>query len=307
MSQNTEFGSKARLLRIMRAILERPYGYTKRELATRYGVHPDTISNDFEVFREVGLELDRDERHRYAFIVNRTQRRIKELLFFSEEERTLLHQAIDNLQTTPERKHQLKQKIHSLYDYSRLGYAWLRKPHLTKVELLEQAKSEKRQVILEDYRSSNSNMVADRRVEPYHISPSEDTLQSFDVEKREPRHFRISRIARVRLLDTPWQFENYHVVQRTDPFRIVNNDQINVHLRLSVGAYNELIERYPLTRSYIEPTEDPSYFDFQCDVNRGFYGLTNFILGFYHLDIQVIAPEELREHLRREVAKMRFF
>jgi predicted DNA-binding transcriptional regulator YafY len=306
MPKDKEYGAKARLLRIMYALMERPYGYTKKELAVRYGVHPDTISNDFEIFREIGLELDRDERHRYAFVVNRTHQRIKELLFFSEEERALLHQAIDNLQTTPEKKQRLKNKLHSLYDYSRLGHAWLRRPHLTKVELLEQAKREKRQVVLEDYRSSNSNTVADRKVEPYHISPSEDTLQSFDVDKGEPRHFRLSRIARVRLLDTPWQFENRHVVQRTDPFRIVSNDQINVHLRLSVGAYNELVERYPLTRSYIEPTEDPSYFDFQCNVNRNFYGLTNFILGFYHLDIQVIAPEELQEHLRREVARMHF-
>ncbi len=306
MPKDKEYGAKARLMRLMRALIERPYGYTKKELAVRYGVHPDTISNDFEVFREVGLELDRDERHRYAFVINRNLKRIKELLFFSEEERALLHQAIDNLQTTLERKEQLKQKLHSLYDYSRLGHAWLRKPHLTKVELLEQAKNEKRQVILEGYRSSNSNTVSDRVVEPYHISPSEDTLQSFDVEKRLPRHFRISRIARVRLLDVPWKFEGHHVIQRTDPFRIVSNNQINVHLRLSVGAYNELIERYPLTRSYIEPTEDPSYFDFQCDVNRNFFGLANFILGFYHLDIQVVSPEELREHLRKEVEKMRF-
>lgn len=306
MSIDKEYGSKARLLRIMRALIERPFGYTKKELATRYGVHVDTISNDFEIFREIGLELDRDERYRYAFVVNRPLKSLQKLLFFSQEEQELIHQAIDNLETTPEKRAQLKQKLHSLYDYSRLGYSWLRKPHLTKVDLLEQAKKEKRQVVLEAYRSSNSNTVSDRIVEPYHISPSEDTLQSFDVDKRAPRHFRISRISRVHLLETTWQFEGHHVVQRTDPFRIVSNDQVNVHLRLSVGAYNELIERYPLTRSYIEPTEDPVYFDFQCDVNRNFFGLTNFILGFYHLDIQVIAPEELRQHLRAEVEKMRF-
>lgn len=306
MPKDNEYGSKARLLRILRTVMESPYRYTKKSLAARYGVHPDTISNDFEVFREIGLELDRDERHRYAFVVNRTYKGLEKLLFFSEEERQLLHQAIDNLMTTPEKRAQLKQKLHSLYDYSRLGYSWLRKPHLTKVDLLEQARKEKRQVVLEGYRSSNSNTVADRLVEPYHINPSEDTLQSFDVEKRAPRHFRISRISRVRLLDDPWQFEGHHVVQLTDPFRIVSNDQVNVHLRLSVGAFNELTERYPLTRSYIEPTEDPAYFDFQCNVNRNFYGLTNFILGFYHLDIQVIAPEELRKHLRTEVEKMRF-
>lgn len=306
MPKDTEYGTKIRLLRILRAIIEQPKRYTKQELAMKYGVHLDTITGDFETFVNAGFEMDFDEKYRYFFIKDKLLKKAGELLYFSEEERALLYEAIDNLHTTPERQAFLKQKLHSLYDYSRLGFANLRKPYLGKVDLLEQAKTEKRQVVLEGYRSSNSNTVADRIVEPYHVSPAEDTLQSFDVDKCIPRHFRITRIARVRLLDQPWQHEGHHNIQRTDPFRIVNNDQINVHLRLSVGAYNELVERYPLTKSYIEETTDPNYFDFQCMVNRNFYGLTNFILGFYHLDIEVIAPDLLCEHLRREVEKMRF-
>ena len=306
MPKDTEYGTKIRLLRVMRALIERPFGYTRNELAAKYGVHPDTIKGDLDTFGELGLEIDRDTRYRYGFVLNQPLKKVRELLYFSEEERVLLHEAIDNLRTTPEKQQQLKQKLHSLYDYSRLGFSFLRKPHLTKVDLLEQAKAEKRQVILEGYRSSHSNTISDRRVEPYHISPAEDTLQSFDAEKRIPRHFRISRIARVRLLDQPWASEGHHNIQRTDPFRIVNNDQVNVHLRLSVGACNELVERYPITKSYILETTDPNYFDFQCGVNAHFFGLTNFILGFYHLDIEVMAPDALREHLREEVGKMKF-
>lgn len=306
MPKDTEYGTKIRLLRILRAVIEQPKRYTKQELAMKYGVHTDTISGDFETFVNAGFEMDFDEKYRYFFIEDKPLKKAGELLYFSEEERALLYEAIDNLRTTPERQAFLKQKLHSLYDYSRLGFANLRKPYLGKVDLLEQAKTEKKQVVLEGYRSSNSNTVADRVVEPYHISPAEDTLQSFDAEKRIPRHFRISRIARVRLLDQPWQFEGHHNIQRTDPFRIVNNDQVTVHLRLSVGAYNELVERYPLTKSYIEETIDPNYFDFQCNVNRNFFGLTNFILGFYHLDIQVLEPESLRKHLKKEVSAMQF-
>lgn len=306
MPKDTEYGTKIRLLRILRAIAERPFAYTKQQLATEYGMHEDTIKGDFEAFTNAGFEMDRDERHRYAFKLDKPLKKMRELLFFSEEERALLYEAIDSLRTTPEKQTRLKEKLHSLYDYTQLGFAYLRKPHLAKVDLLEQAKAERKQVVLEGYRSSNSNTVADRVVEPYDIKPAEDTLQSFDVEKRVPRHFRISRIARVRVLDQPWQYKGHHNVQPTDPFRIVSNDQVNVHLRLSVGAFNELTERYPTTKSYIEVTADPNYFDFQCMVNRNFFGLTNFILGFYHLDIQVIAPDSLLEHLRGEVGRMRF-
>lgn len=306
MPIDNEYGTKIRLLRIMRAIMERPYGYTKQHFAKEYGTHEDTIKNDFDTFGELGLELDWDPKRRYAFKVNRSLKKISGLLYFSEEERALLYDAIHNLRTTPERQAHLIQKLHSLYDYSRLGFAYLRKPHLNKVDILEHAKTEKRQVILEGYRSSNSSQVSDRLVEPFHVVPADDMLHAFEIGKRVIRHFRITRFVRVKLTDQPWQYEGYHNIMKTDPFRIVTNNQVNVHLRLSVGAYNELIERYPLTRPHIEATADPNSFDFQCDVNHNFYGLSNFILGFYHLDIQVYAPDTLLDHLRAEVGKMKF-
>lgn len=306
MPKDNEYGTKARLLRIMRAIMERPYGYNKQHFADQYGVHEDTIKNDLDLFGHLGFELDRDNRHRLAFKANLRLKKMNELLYFSEEERVLLHDAIHSLSTTPERHAQLIQKLHSLYDYSRLGFAYLRKPHMTKVSVLEQARTEKLQVILEGYRSSNSSQVSDRLVEPFHIVPADDMLHAFDVDKQLIRHFRITRFVRVRLSDLPWKFEGHHNIMKTDPFRIVSNHQVNAHLRLSVGAYNELIERYPLTRPHIEETDNPNFFDFQADVNSNFFGLSNFILGFYHLDIKVLAPDSLLEHLRREAEKLRF-
>jgi len=306
MPKDNEYGTKARLLRIMCAIVERPYGYNKQHFADQYGVHEDTIKNDLDLYGHLGFELDRDSRHRLAFKANRSLKKMGELLYFSAEERALLYDAIHNLRATPERQAQLIQKLHSLYDYSRLGFSYLRKPHMTKVNVLEQARTEKRQVILEGYRSSNSSQVSDRLVEPFHVVPADDMLHAFEVNKQAIRHFRITRFVRVRLTDLPWQYESHHNIMKTDPFRIVTNHQVNVHLRLSVGAFNELIERYPLTRPHIEETDSPNFFDFQADVNSNFYGLTNFILGFYHLDIKVLAPDSLLEHLRREAEKLRF-
>lgn len=306
MPKDNEYGTKIRLLRILRAIIEQPRRYTRQEFAERYGVHPDTITGDFEAFINAGFEMERDDKYRYSFIKDKTLKKAGELLYFSEEERVLLYEAIENLRTTPERQASLKQKLHSLYDYSRLGFANLRKPYLTKIDLLKQAKDEKKMVVLEEYHSSNSSQVSDRLVEPFHVAAEDDMLHAYEVEKKAIRHFRITRFVRVKLTDRPWEFEGHHNVMNTDPFRIVTNQQVNVHLRLSVGARNELLERYPLTRKYIEPTDNPNFFDFQANVNHNFFGLSNFILGFYHLHIEVIAPDSLREHLRGEVGKMKF-
>ena len=307
MTKEAEYGTKMRLLRIMQALLDRPYAYTKRQLADQYAVDPDTIKNDFSAFNNAGFLVRYDEKYRYAFVEDKPYKQLKDLLHFSEEDQLLLMQAIDHIAAHTTRGKKLKSKLGSLYDYHRLGYSYLRKPYLSKVDSLLQAKKEKRQVILQDYRSSNSNIVSDRLVEPFHPSPPDDTLQAFDVEKQELRHYRISRITRVRLQEeTPWQFEKRHVVLPTDPFRIVDPIQVLVHLRLKVGAYNELIERFPQTKAYIDEAAEDEIYDFQCMVNHKFLGLTNFILGFHHQLVEILEPESLLDHLRAEVAKMTF-
>lgn len=306
MPKDTEYGTRARVLKIFRALLDQPKRYTKKELAEKYSVSDDTIADDLRIIVNAGFELDHDERYRYFLVEDKPIKKARDLLYFSEEERQLLYEAIDNLRSTPERQQALKRKLHSLYDYSRLGFANLRRPYLTKLDLLEQAKSDKRAVILEDYHSSNSSQVSNRLVEPFHIAAEDDMLHAFEVEKKAIRHFRITRFVRVKPTEIPWAFENHHSVMSTDPFRIVSNQQTNVHLRLSVGARNELLERYPLTKKHIEQTSDANYFDFQANVNREFFGLSNFILGFYHLEIEVLAPDALKTHLRAEIGKMKF-
>ncbi len=306
MTTEKEFGTRARIAHLIYSIVERPSYYTKRLLAERHNVSVDTISGDIEAIRTAGFSLNSDGKHRYSFDIDKPHQQLKDLLHFSEEDQLLLYQAIDNLPAATERQQKLKAKLGSLYDYGRLGHSYLRKPYLTKVDLLEQARQEKKQVVLENYRSSNSNTISDRLVEPIHVSPPDDMVHTFDVDKKVVNHFRISRIARVRLADTPWQYEGHHTSRLTDAFRIVSNDQTSVHLRLSIGACNELTERFPVTKGYIEETDVEGIYDFQCKVNSRFLGLSNFILGFYHQGIEILQPDTLREHLRAVVNEMNF-
>jgi predicted DNA-binding transcriptional regulator YafY len=306
MNKFGEHSPKVRLLLVVRAILDRPFAHTRQSLADEFGVHKDTIKRDLEGIVNAGFVLDLDDRYRYAFAADQPLKQLKDLLHFSAEDQALLDQAIDQVAPTTQQAKRLRAKLASLYDFRKLGHSYLRNPYLNKVDALLMAKEEKRQVVLENYRSSNSNEVSHRRVEPFHPSPSDDTVHTFDVEKQALRHFRISRFTRVQLLDAPWQYENHHVIRATDPFRIVDEEQVMVHLRFGVGAYNELIERYPLTKGCIEPSEVPDYYDFQGEVNHRFIGLTNFILGNYHQEVEVLAPDELLEHLRKMVQSMVF-
>jgi predicted DNA-binding transcriptional regulator YafY len=306
MPKDTQYGPRARVIRMLRLLADAPRRYTKVELARNYGVSDDTITDDIQAIESAGFLVEKDNKYRYYLVPDKPLKQIEELLYFSEEERLLLREAIHSLPCSQEHQQRMHKKIASIYDFSRLGLPSLRKPHLSKVDALLEAQHSKKRTLLKNYRSSNSNNVQDRVVEPFHTNLAEDMLQAYDIEKKQIRHYRISRIQSVKLLQDDWEYEGSHNILRTDPFRIVSNDQVNIHLRLSVGACNELLERYPLAKGFVMETEDPHYSDFQCMVNSNFYGLTNFILGYFHLEMEIIAPDSLRAHLRKAVMLLEF-
>lgn len=53
-----EYGTKSRLLRVLIALQENTFGYTKRQLAEIYGVSIDTIEHDFNAIRNAGFDIN---------------------------------------------------------------------------------------------------------------------------------------------------------------------------------------------------------------------------------------------------------
>jgi predicted DNA-binding transcriptional regulator YafY len=296
-----EFGYKLRLLKVLIAFLENPKVYTKKQLAERYNAKEQSIKDDIKVIRDAGFILKYDENYRYYFEQNPPFKRLNNLLYFTEEDQLLLSQAIDNITKYNRRGEYLKNKLGTLYEYHRLGHAYLRKPYLKKIDLLKEAKAEKRVVILKDYRSSNSNTVKDRRVEPFHPSPPDDILHAFDLDLKKLRHFKISRISRIEMTNDVWQFEGHHQVIATDCFRIVNKNQLMVNIRFKVGAYNELLESFPLAAAYVQHTGEDNIYELQCMVNKNFYGLSNFILSSLHDVVEIVSPDCLKVHLSEKM------
>jgi predicted DNA-binding transcriptional regulator YafY len=301
-----EHGHKLRLLLVLRALVDSPNRYTKKDLATKFGVHKDTITNYFKDFESAGFAIEKDGKYRYCFQTDATYSALQQLLHFSEEDQAYLIEALQKLDRHSRKSEQLQLKISALYDFTQLGFENLRKPYLAKINLLEQARKEEKQVRLLGYRSSNSSKISDRTVEPFQCKPEEDILHAYDLRRNRILHFRLSRIQHIQPLDQAWEHKTKHQIHPTDPFRIADSQQVQVHLKLSVGAYNELLERFPMTRAYLRPAAEPDYFDFEARVNHRFFGLANFILGNYHLKVAVLGPESLKQHLRKMVEEMKF-
>jgi nucleoside phosphorylase/predicted DNA-binding transcriptional regulator YafY len=235
----------------------------------------------------------------YHLPPNRAPRELERLQPLSKEDRLYIREALDQL-GEDEMAKKVQQKLNSLYDFQQLGLRALARPAIERYERLEQAKLDKTQVVLQAYRS-NSNEVRDRTVEPFHVNADLDTLQAFDTEKGQNRHFRLSRIKRVLPTQLPWQSEALHVRKHTDVFRIADNEMVNVQLRLDVLAFNILTEAYPNTRSCIYDGAEPNTYDFEAEVNHQFFGLINFVMG-HARHVEVIGPERLKQRIREEAA-----
>ena len=304
MANEKEYTGRTRSLRILFAIVESPFFYTKERLSKTYNVSKDAITDDFTAFRDAGFELIKDERHRYALSAEKKYDNLKALLVFSKKEEDKLNEALQKMGTQDLEAEKLLKKLSRIYDVSKMHNTF-DKNFLTKMDKLEKARTDKKVVILKDYHSTNSSSVRNRTVEAFHISAEDDIVHAFDLDIRSIRHFRISRISKLEIMTTAWAHEGHHVLQATDPFRIHDNKQVSIHLRIKVGAYNQLIEQYPIARAYLKPANDASdTYDFECKVNHRFYGLTNFVLGNYNQIEAILEPESLIEYIRDEAKKL---
>ena len=104
---------------------------------------------------------------------------------------------------------QIEQRTQDLMSISRAA--------LYKTEL-QRAIREKKQVVLYSYRSTNSGTVSNRYIEPVHFVCSDESIICFDTVKEATRQFKLSRIGDVKVLDTPWAYEDRHEVAEIDVF-----------------------------------------------------------------------------------------
>ena len=285
-------------VRLLRRLLAAPHRDTRRQLAEYLGVsRPDTVTTYMDNLRAAGIQVEFDAHHRYYIVPEKGFRELEYLAPLSEGDKLKLKRALRHLGEAE--RLQLLNKLESLYDFQQLGIEALRAPELEKINDIEQAKRERRQVRLIGYRSRNSNDVRDRRVEAFAVEPERGMIRAYDVEADEKRtsFFMLSRMDRVELLDDPWQYEPQHHYREADAFNIVMDRREMVRMTLDVSAYNDLVERHPQARQYLRAGAQSGTWDFQGRVNEKFIGLISFVLANWQ-GVNVHGPDKLCQCLR---------
>ena len=89
MNKFNDNSPKYRLLAILKLLIESPYQYTKKTLATKYNVDPDTIKKDFDELRDADFNVDYDNKYRYAIAPNKPLEHLEDMLFFTETEKEI--------------------------------------------------------------------------------------------------------------------------------------------------------------------------------------------------------------------------
>ena len=292
---------REKIIKLLLKILAHPYRFTRKELADSIEVDESNLKKYITSLKNVGLHYEQDSQHRAAILPQRGFKELERLQFLTESDRSKIAFALSKLGSDKDVPY-IRKKLESLYDFQQLGIRALRRPELDKIDKLEAAKKQQRQVILINYRS-NSNKTKNRTVECFDIDTVAGMIQVFEVDDKKLRHFKLNRIERVEILEAPWQYTPVHHYKYTDVFRIANDTRIMVHLQFDSYAYNALADTFPQAIAHTLPADTPNAFDFQTRVNAGFLGITNFILSNAG-HVEIINPPELKEAVRRKVEEI---
>jgi len=221
--------------------------------------------------------------------------------FYPNAKHTFLRTSASTIIMNDEKKIQIRDRK------SRIGGSGINIIHK-----LEQAKRDGVQVILKDYQSKNSTK--DRLVEAYIILVNQDVLICYELEKKENRVFKISRIGDIEVTSTKWKNQlKYRQEPKFDIFGMMdseNDPPIHIKLKLKNYAKTLLIEEYPrakrlldkhtwsIDKLYLAPDRKETWIlDIQVymieGVGRFYLGLAPFI--------EILEGNKLKEYVEKYV------
>ena len=120
------------------------------------------------------------------------------------------------------------------------------------VVALTEAMREEKQVVLHGYSSSNSGEVKKYTAEPFGFAGNYAYLWAYDVEKKQNKVFRVSRIGNVQVTRDPWAFKASHHRGQMDIFHFSGDAPVKMSMKMDLLAKNLLVEEYPESESDIK-------------------------------------------------------
>lgn len=285
------------MLRLMK-MMSGNTNYTIEELASKLGMSYRSVYRYIDTFKASGFVIEKLQKNVYKVgKMPRSHVDMSKLIYFSEEEAYLVNSMIDGLHPTNQLKIDLKKKLSAIYSCTSIANYVHSEDTVSNIQELEKAVREKKKVILKAYESANSKGVNDRFVEPFEFTTNCIDIWGYDLEKKECRVFKISRISSVVVLEDYWTNEDKHQKSKTDCFRMSSFEQTPVKLELSLRAKNLLLEEYPLAQTDLKEVGGRWILDTMVS---NMAGVGRFVIGLAD-EVKIINSPALEDYIRKFV------
>ncbi len=286
--------------RILRFILflSNSYPKTKEECNSFLEIKDSTFYNYRNILIDTGFDLHQKNGKYWISYSDEDYHVLKSVLHFSEEESYLLSKSIDFLDENPVSAARLKQKLVAFLNQDKTIDAYIRKEKSVIVRALRNAQQNKKQILLVNYASGNSQTVKDRLVEPFEFKDDFNLVWAFDVILKKNRQFKICRIEDIVESPLDWQNSRLHHSLPVDIFRNTGVMNKHVEFQLNLRAKNLLVEEYPLTQKYLIETKKNNYL-LRAPVAK-YEGPGRFVLGIAE-DIQLVGDEGFLHFMKQRI------
>lgn len=285
----------SKLLRLMK-LLTGNVSRTIDQLAAELGITPRTVYRYIDTIREAGFVVNKLYSNVYQMgKVARGLTDFKKLIYFTEEEAYLAAKMIEGIDNNNALKRDLQRKLASVYDCTSIANYIDNPSNAVNIEALNDAMREKRQVVLKGYESAHSDETRNRVVEPFSFTANMIDVWAYDVEKAEPRMFKVTRIHTVEVTDTPWEYSSMHIVPKPDVFRMTGKISEKIVLQLNTRAKSLLVEEYPLAERDLK-REDGNWV-LRTTVHS-VEGAGRFVIGLA-ADIKILEGKELLDYIKK--------
>jgi proteasome accessory factor C len=287
---------QAKILRVFQLIsLLKSGGRTVNQLAQQLDANARTIYRYFKLLEELGFIIDQDF-HGKFFIHSEKGENPEDR--FSLEEVTMMRQLLQSGASGHPLQEAMLRKLSFHSEARELPEQFLKMRVAKLFRVINEAMEAKKQVMLKNYHSANSQEIADRLVEPFQFGEGFQSVLALDTKDKQSKYFKLERIGEVVVLDKPFKFELLHQKSATDIFGLSGRKQIWVTLKLSLKACMLLREEFPLAVKYIEKDEESDGKDYIFNGPvLNFKGVGRFVMGLAD-EVSIAAPSEFKQYVR---------
>lgn len=286
---------QAKLLRLFQIIAVLKSGHWSiKQLSERFDTSERTIYRYINLLEEVDFLIEKDFDNRYFIVTSEDDPTQAQ---FSMEETKLIKKLIQSGAADNPLKNLLLKKLSLNSEIDSVPRLFVKARIGKFVDELAEAIKNKKQVVLKNYHSANSNEIRDRLVEPIHFGDNYQSVMALDTADKVCKQFKLDRIGEVVDMDKPYAFESLHQKNQTDIFGFSGDASTWITLHLTMRAYLLLREEFPLSVSYIQKQE--SDYVFYGPV-ASFEGAGRFVLGLMD-EIKVKGPEGFKTFLQNKI------